>query len=119
MRDAAAEGSAHSDRQMRDVVRDRRQQHGERAWRHRLLEHDVTGEGADAKPIAFNGEPAERIDAIDVDEHGRSCQPEIHRRHEALTAGEHPGVPAMLGKERQRFVERPRCMILEGRWFHR
>ena len=44
-------------------------------------------------------------DAIRVDEHRRRRQPEIHRRDEALPAGQRLRVDAVLAEQRERFVD--------------
>ena len=65
--------------------------------------------------VADAGNPG---DVVDVDQDRRTRQAEIHRRHQALAARQHPRVPAMLGEKRGRFLDRARREIFEGRWFH-
>jgi hypothetical protein len=61
----------------------------------------------------------ESLHAVDVDEVRRQREPQRHRRHQALAAGEHA---AVLGRDarqgRDRVLDRPRCVILERRRFH-
>ncbi len=61
------------------------------------------------------GELAQRID---IDQHGRLGQPEIHRRNKALTAGEKPRLVAVFGLELQGLLDGPSGDIPEGRGFH-
>ena len=44
-------------------------------------------------------------DAIEIDQHRRLRQTEIHRRHQALTTCQCLGVVAVLGEQRQGFVQ--------------
>jgi hypothetical protein len=39
------------------------------------------------------------LDPVQVDQHGRPGQPEVHGGNEALTAGERLCVPAVLGQQ--------------------
>ena len=44
--------------------------------------------------------------AADVDEHRRGRQPQLHQRQQRVAAGEELGVVAVLGEQRDRFVDR-------------
>ena len=52
------------------------------------------------------------VDLVDVDELCGAGQAHGEQRHEALAAGEHLGLVAVLGEERERLVERMR-----GAWY--
>src|SRR6266568_3767835 len=45
------------------------------------------------------------METVDVDQHVGPCQPKVHRRNQALAAGQKPGVVAMFGLERKRVVQ--------------
>ncbi len=119
MGEAAGEGAADADRQMRDVVRDRRQEPRERAggrparskttWR-------VRAPMASAPSTCAR--PTSAVDAVDVDEHRRPRQAEVHRRHQALAAGKHAAVAAVAREELEGFLERSRRVVVEGRGLH-
>ena len=118
MSDAAAERAADPDRQMRDAVRDRRQETRQRPRRHRLLEDDVAGQGTDRDDAVALADAGKTGDAIDVDEHSRTREAEVHRRHQALPSGEHAAIAAMLGEERHGFIDRARREVVESRGLH-
>ena len=64
----------------------------ERPLAHRLVERRVPHAGADRELAVRDRDPAERRDAVDVDEMRRPRQPERHDRHEALPARQHAAV---------------------------
>src|SRR5579863_5534279 len=69
------------------------------------LERTIARQGANADvPLA----PIDRGEfgkTVDVDQHRRPRQAEIHRRNEALAASEEPGFVAMLGFQGQRLIK--------------
>src|SRR5581483_3278146 len=69
---------------------------------------------------AFDGEPVERGDIIDVDQMGRFRKPERHGRNEALPAGQHAAVVAGdFREQRDRLVDRLRRMVAKRSGLHR
>ena len=62
----------------------------ERAPLHRAL----PGHGADAEPAAPSRDVAELGEPVQVDQHRRRGEPEVHRRDQALPARERLGVAA-------------------------
>ena len=118
VRKAAADGAAIANRRMRDV-------------RHRFSdERHALGH----EPAALNGalachatDPhiarvvlyiAELGKAVQIHQHRWRGEPEVHRRNEALPAGQRLRIAAVLGEQRQRFVERLRTKVFERCWFH-
>jgi len=87
---------------------------------HRFMEHGMAHAGADAEPIVFDGEPPQRLHAIDVDEMGGTRQPKRHDRHETLSACEHAPVFGRNFAERlDRFFNALGCVIAKRRRLHR
>ena len=64
------------------------------------------------------GERVEAADAVDVHQHGGRGQAEAHGRDEALAAGQHLGVIAVLGEQGQRLVNCAGRVEVECRWDH-
>ncbi len=57
-------------------------------------------------------------DAVDVDEDLGRGDAEIHHRHEALAAREHPRVTPVFLQQRQRFGDARRSRVRKARCFH-
>jgi hypothetical protein len=57
-------------------------------------------------------------ETIDVDQYGRPRQTKIHRRDQALPAGQKAGFIAMFGLQGKRVVERRSCDIFEWSRLH-
>ena len=118
MRKIAANGAAIADLRMRN---DRQRFGDERQFglRHRIaLEAAIARERADAQAVAAIADAGKLFDRIDVDEHGRLCQPEVHGRHQALPAGQETRLVAMFGLQRQGLLERAGSDVAERRRFH-
>jgi hypothetical protein len=79
----------------------------------------VPGKRANAQLAPALAHIIKRIDAIDVDQAGRTREPKIHRRHEALSASEDLSFLTMRGEEIERIVDRAGCKISERDRFHR
>ena len=47
-----------------------------------------------------------------------SQQPHVQHRHEALAAGEHAGIVAVLGEHLDRLFHRGGANVVEAGWFH-
>ena len=58
------------------------------------------------RPPSPSRDVGELGNAIEIDQHRRRGEPEVHRRNQALAAGERLGVGAVLGQQRQRLVQR-------------
>ena len=106
MGEAAGEGAADADRQVRDVVGDCGKEPGERAGGDRLLEGDMAGEGADGELAVGRAHARKRRDAVDVDEDRGPGEAEGHRRNEALAAGKHAAVGSVAREKVEGFLER-------------
>ena len=119
MRQAAAEGAAHTDRIMRDMARDIGQEFAERIVDDRLVKRGVTHAGADRQSFSVAGDLVEAFDAVDVDEMRGLGEPKRHDRHQALPAGQHAAVLRRdLAQNLQRFLQRLRRVADEWRWLH-
>ena len=119
MRKIAANGSAIADLRVRNMrqrfgdkrhtVRDRRIALQSPVARERTNAHVV------ARTILQTGKCRKRVN---VNEHRRLGQPEIHRWNKALTAGQKTRFVAMLGFERQSLLDALSGNIAKRRWFH-
>ena len=66
------------------------------------LEIAVAGQRTDADTLAAGLiDTGQVIETVDVDQHGRPRQAEVHGRNQALAAGKKPGFVAIFGFERQ------------------
>ena len=120
VRQAAAERAAVADRIMGDVAHHVGEQLAERALADRAVERGMAHTRADHELAVGDGEPIERIDAVDVDEMSRLGEPERHGRHQALAAGEHASVlRGDFGEQRHRLIDGFRRVITERRRLHR
>ena len=84
-----------------------------------MLDGRVDSCRADDDRVGFRVDPAECVDAADVNEVIEVCEPKRDHRHEALPSGEHLGAVAELGEQRDRFVDALRSVIVECRGLHR
>ncbi len=101
----------------RDEVADVRQALGEE----RDLEQPPVGladERAHAPQSVFPRDLAER-QPVHVHEHGRPRKPHVQHRDEALPAGEHLRLVAVLGEERNRLIDRAGPLVAERDGLHR
>ena len=57
-------------------------------------------------------------DAGDVDQDGRFTQPQLHERHQAVSAGEEPSCTIGRFEPGQRVIERGCALVFERRWDH-
>jgi hypothetical protein len=75
--------------------------------------------GADAKPVAFDHKPPQRLDPIDVNEVRGPRQPERHDGNEALPAGQDTAVMRRDFRQQcHRLIDGPWRVVLEGRRLH-
>ena len=58
------------------------------------------------------------VETVQVDEHGRRRQAEIHGRYQALPARERLGIAGMFRKQRQRLVHAAGPIVVEGCRLH-
>ena len=119
MRQAAAKGAAHSNRVVRDMVRNGAQQCAERIFGDRFVKRRMTHTGADRKDLAVTRDLVEADDVVDVDEVGGLSQPKCHNRDEALAARQHAAVLRRhFGQNLKRLIEGLRRMANERRRLH-
>src|SRR5712692_1589869 len=76
--------------------------------------HGSKGEGA-----IVSADVSELAHAVEIHEHGRPRQPELHHRQQALPAREDASLRAMADEQSERLVERGRTVVLERRGLHR
>ena len=81
------------------------------------LELRVPRERADAKACVRAGNAGIRVEPVDVDQHRRCRQPHVERRHEALAAGEEPGIGSVRREELVDVCQRLGAHVGEGRGF--
>ena len=63
-------------------------------------------QSAEHDPVALATDEPEIREPSDVDDHLRLCEAELHRRQQAVAAGQELRVIAVPGEQSQRFVER-------------
>ena len=83
-----------------------------------MLDVAVSGDGADGEHAVGDPGIAQPVNGVDVDQHGRARQPKAHRRYQALAAGKHTGVAAVLLEMAERFVLGVSPEVFEGCWNH-
>ena len=116
--EAAADGAAIARLAMADMAQRLGQERAVLGDFRRKFEVALAGHGADAHPAIADRDAAQFVEAAEIDEMIDDHVAEVHHRHERLPAGQNLGV----GQARQqlgRFLEPPRRVIVEGRWFHR
>src|SRR4029078_3589185 len=86
MRQAAAEGAAHSNRVVRDMALNGSQQCAERIFGDRFVKRRMTHTGADRKDLAVTRDLVEADDVVDVDEVGGLSRPTCQNRDAALSS---------------------------------
>src|SRR4051794_12702101 len=75
--------------------------------------------GADDDGIALKLDPAELVQAHDVDQQLRLGEPHVEHRHQRLAAGEHARVAAFLREHVENLAGRLGAEIIECGWLHR
>ena len=79
----------------------------------------VTRQRTDAQPLCRPvADPGKLLQRIDVDQHRRLRQPEIHCRNKTLTAGEKTRFVAVFGLQLQGLLDGSGGDVLERRWLH-
>ena len=118
MRQAAADGAAVADRQMRHMRHRARQDRQVPGDDRRSLELIMARERADADRVTGLLDEREAGDAVDIDQNRRAQQAEIEHRNEALAAGDDLGVGAGPGQCRDGHVDALGEDIVEGGRLH-
>ena len=83
---------------MRDVRQRLGEERDELRERGIALDRALPRHRADPHAVRAGADAGERRDAVQIDEHRRARQPEVHRGDEALPAGEGLGVAAVLSE---------------------
>ena len=118
MREAAADGSPVADRGMRDMGDRFRQQRRVRGdfgdfrrstWRVSAPMRRVPSRDRNAAQLS---------EFADIDDQFRRNQAQIHRRHQALAAGQHLGPVPVRGEQLQRVRNAGCACVAESRGFH-
>ena len=79
----------------------------------------VPRQRADAQPLAGPvADPGKLLQRIDVDQHRRLREPEIHCRNKTLTAGEKTRFVTVFGLQLQGLLDGLGGDVLERRWLH-
>src|SRR5919197_1516803 len=84
----------------------------------RELDAPLAGHGAESNGPVILADVGEACDRVQVDQRRRPRQPEVHERHEALTAGQQLRLAAIACEHRDRLFERSWRVILELDGFH-
>ena len=82
------------------------------------LQSAVAGEGADPQAAFFFSYVRQFLSRIEIDQHRRLRETEIHRRHEALAAGQDLAVVLVLREQCERFGKARGSEIVERRRLH-
>src|SRR5260221_6032815 len=118
MRQISADGAAVTDLRMGDM----RQCFADQRKRQRksrvALQRAVARQRAKAARAFGRTNAREIFDTVDVDQDRRPGETKIHRRYQALSAGQELRLIAMFGLERQRVRKRGGCDIFEGSQLH-
>jgi hypothetical protein len=78
----------------------------------------VAGQGPDADRPAVGRHALQAGQAADVDDQGGGGETKLEEWDQALAAGHHLGLVALLGKESEGLVESFRGTVVEGGWKH-
>ena len=119
MGDGSSERAAVADLEVPDQRRRAGEEGHPRGHLGVVLDRRVDRRRADHDRVAVGVDPAELVDAADVDEVVEVGEPERDHRHEALTSGEHLGAVAELREQRDGFVDALGGVIVERRGLHR
>ena len=120
MRDAAAERAAGADRMVRDVLHHVAKQRAERPFATGRSNAAWRTHGADAEPLALDREPAERRDAVDVDEmRGRASRNAMVGTRLCPPASTRPSSRRDSASSRDGFIDRLGRVIVKWRGLHR
>ena len=82
------------------------------------LDHALADRCADDQRIVAHLDVLQLVEAVDVDQPGRSREAHGHHGNEALSAGDELGVAAMLGEQFAGFGEGGDSGVFEGGGFH-
>ena len=78
----------------------------------------MPGEGADLQGFTVAGNFRQAFEVVDVDQDFRSREAHVQCRHQALAAGEDPGVITMLVEQVEHLIQRFRADICKWCGFH-
>src|SRR4029453_16730877 len=99
--------------------RGRLREHAALGFHHRRrLDGIVRGHGADDEGAAVLFDPREPGDFPQIDDVSRSRQAELHRRQQAVPAGQELGVVLVLAQQIERFLDRAGGVVVELGWIH-
>ena len=119
MRKTSAESTAHSNRIVRNVMRNGTQQSAEGIVSYALVKRGVADTSANRQKLAVTCNLVEAGNIIDVDEMPGLGEPEGHDRNETLSARQHAAILRRdFSQDLDRFVESFRHMANEGRRLH-
>ena len=113
--DAAADGAAVADLIMRDVL-DGRDQQRMRLAQPRVVEDVAPAHhGAEGDAVVRDLDLPQLGELAQIDQQRRRSDAERQHRHQALAAGQRLGFAVMGCEQRNRFVDRGRAGVFEGR----
>ena len=79
---------------------------------------DVPGQRADGENLLLHRNSAQLGEATNIDHEFGRDQPQVHRRHQALTARQDLGPVAVTGQQFQRVFDAGRAGVSESRGLH-
>ena len=117
--DRPADGAAVADLEVTDE-RDRLGEQRHRlAGRRVVLDRALRRHRLDRERAVRTGDPAQVVDPVEVDDVLEAREPQRQHRHQALPAGQHLGLVAVLGEQRGDVGDRLRRVVLERCGLHR
>ena len=115
MRDAAADGAAIANLIMRDML-DGRDQERMRLAQSRVVEDVAPAHhGAERDAVIRDLDLPQLGELAQIDQQRRRGDAERQHRHQALAAGQRLGLAVVRGEQRNRFGDRGRAGVFEGR----
>src|SRR6266436_625628 len=116
--EAAADRSHVAHHRIADVPGDLRQKRAPGLQKSGGFDGVVRGHGTDDESAAFLLDPGQARDLAEVDEVLGLGETKLHRRQEAVTAGQELGVVFVLGQEVDCLLDRAGLVVLELGWIH-
>ena len=83
-----------------------------------VLDRALSSHRSDGETIALLANVEERLDAIQIDQHGGSGEPEVHGRHQALPSRQKLRFVAESTEQLDRLLDRGRRVVVEDRRLH-
>ena len=118
VRDTAAGGAAVADLIMRDMLDGGDQERMRRAQPLVVENLAPAHHGAERDAVGCDLDLPQLAELAQIDQQRRRGDAKRHHRHQALAAGKRFGFAVVRGQQRNRFGDRGRAGVFEGRKFH-